>query len=79
MSILTKILGHEKRILCLTNTFDKVTFLTKCQYEDLVKMDKCLLKWPWFNQIDHIEWVGFSQINYLDLTFSQMGHTHLLT
>jgi hypothetical protein len=79
MSILTKILGHEKCILCLTNTFDKVTFLTKCQYEDLVKMDKCLSKWPWFNQIDHIEWVGFSQNNYLDLTFSQMGHTHLMT
>jgi hypothetical protein len=79
MSILTKILGHEKHILCFTNTFDKVTFLTKCRYEDLVKMDKCLSKWPWFYQIDHIEWVGFSQINYLDLTFSQMGHTHLMT
>jgi hypothetical protein len=45
-------------------------------------------KWPWFNQIGYIEWMGFSQINHLDLilsqidhydlTLSQMSHTHLM-
>ncbi len=25
--------------------------LTKCQVEDLVKMEKCPSKWPWLNQI----------------------------
>jgi hypothetical protein len=25
-------------------------------------------KWSWFNQIGHIEWIGFSQIDHLDLT-----------
>jgi hypothetical protein len=54
-------------------------FLTKCQIEDLVKMDKCPLIWPWFSQIGHIEWIRFSQINHYDLTLSQMNHTHLMT
>jgi hypothetical protein len=57
----------------------KVTFSTKRQAKDLVKMDKCPLKWPWFNQIDHIEWVRSNQIDHYDLTFSQMNHTHLMT
>jgi hypothetical protein len=79
---MTKSLDHEKHILHLT----KVTFLTKCQVEDLVKMDK----WPWvnqighiewigFSQIDHIEWIRFSQIDHLNLILSQMNHTHLIT
>jgi hypothetical protein len=29
------------------------------------------------NQIDHIEWIGFNQINHHDLTFSQMNHYDL--
>jgi hypothetical protein len=41
-------------------------------------MDKRPSKCPWFNQIDHIEWIGFSQIDHYDLTFSQMSHTHLM-
>jgi hypothetical protein len=49
-------------------------------------MDKSPSKWPWFNQIGHIEWIGFSQIdhpnltpnqiNHYDFTFSQMSHIH---
>jgi hypothetical protein len=67
----------------------KVTFSTKCQTNNLVKMDKCLSKWPWLNQIVHIGWIGFSQIDninltfsqidYYDLTLSQMSHAHLMT
>ncbi len=75
MPILTKRLGHEKDML----HFTKVTFLTKCQAEDMVKMNKCPSKWSWSSQIDNIEWIGFSQINHYDLTFSQMNHTHLMT
>jgi len=66
----------------------KVTFLTKCQAKDLVKMDKCPSTWPWFSRIGHIEWIGFSQINHpnftltqidhYDMTFNQMNHTHLM-
>jgi len=43
----------------------------------------------WLNQIGHIEWIRFSQIdhpnltldqiNYYDLTLSRMNHTHLMT
>jgi hypothetical protein len=54
-----------------------MTFLTKCQVKNLVKMDKCPSKWPWFNQIRHIEWIWFSQLNHLDLTFSQIDHYDL--
>jgi hypothetical protein len=54
-----------------------MTFLTKCQVEDLVKMDKCPSKWPWLNQIGHIEWIGFNHIDHL--TLSQMNHTHFMT
>jgi hypothetical protein len=50
MSILTKGLGHEKHMLHLA----KMTFLTRCQVEDLVKMDNCPSKWSWLNQIGHI-------------------------
>jgi len=39
----------------------KVSFLTKYQVEDLIKMDK----WSWLNQIDHIEWIRFNQIDHL--------------
>jgi hypothetical protein len=53
-----------------------MTFLIKCQAEDLVKMDKCPSKWPWLNQIGPIECIGFNQIDHLDLTHSQMNHTH---
>jgi hypothetical protein len=66
-----------------------VTLLTKCQVKDLVKMDKCPSQWPWLNQIGHIKWIGFtqidhpgltiSQIDHYDLTLSQMNHTHLMT
>jgi hypothetical protein len=55
----------------------------------MVKMGKCQSKWPWLNQIGNIEWIGYNQINHLDLTFSQidhydltlnqMNHTHLMT
>jgi hypothetical protein len=65
-----------------------VTFLTKCQAKDLVKMDKYSSKWPWLSQIGHVEWIGFNQINHLDftlnkidhydLTFNQMNHIHLM-
>jgi hypothetical protein len=58
MSILTKGLRHEKHMLHLT----KLTFLTKCQIENLVKMDKYPSKWPWLSQIGHIEWIGFNQV-----------------
>jgi hypothetical protein len=67
----------------------KMTFLTRCQVEDLVKMDNCPSKWSWLNQIGHIghiEWIWFSQIDHhdlnlsqiehYDLTFSQMNHVH---
>jgi hypothetical protein len=67
----------------------KMTFLTKCQAEDLVKMDKCSSKWPWLSQIGHIDQIRFSeidhpdltlsQIDHYDLTFNQMNHTHLMT
>jgi hypothetical protein len=40
-------------------------------------MDKRPLKWPWFSQIGHIEWIGFNQIDHYDLTLSQMSHIHL--
>jgi hypothetical protein len=55
-----------------------MAFLTKSEAKDLVKMDKCPSKWPWFSQIGHIEWIGFNQINHHDLTLSQMSHTHLM-
>jgi hypothetical protein len=63
-------------------------FLTNCQVKYLIKMNKCPSKWPWPNQIGHIEWTGFNQINHpnlifnqidhYDLKFSQMNHTHLM-
>jgi hypothetical protein len=52
----------------------KMPFWTKCQVEDLVKMDKCPSKWPWLEQIGHIEWIRFSQINHPNLTLSQIDH-----
>jgi hypothetical protein len=55
-----------------------VTFLTKCQAEDLVKMDKCPSKWPWFTQIGHIECIGFNQIDHSNLTLHQVSHIHLM-
>ncbi len=65
-----------------------MTYLTKCQVEDLVKMDKRPSKWSWLNKIGHVEWIGSSQIDHLnltfnqidhyDLTFNQMNHTHLM-
>jgi hypothetical protein len=42
-------------------------------------MDKCPSKWPWLNQIGHIEWIGFTQIDHFDLTLSQINHIHLMT
>jgi hypothetical protein len=55
----------------------KVTFLTKCQAEDLVKMDKCPSKWPWLIQISHIEWIAFNWIDHPDLTLNQIDHYDL--
>jgi hypothetical protein len=57
----------------------KMTFLTKCHVENLVKINKCPSKWPWLNQIGHIEWIGFSQIDHPYLTLNQMNHIHLMT
>ncbi len=67
----------------------KVTYLTKFQTKYLIKMNKHPSKWPWFNQIGHIKWIRFyqidhpdltlSQIDHYDLTFSQMSHIHLMT
>jgi hypothetical protein len=54
-----------------------MTFFTKCQVENLVKMDKYPSKWPWLNQIGHIEWIGIGQINHPDLNFSQIDHYDL--
>ncbi len=31
-------------------------------------------KWPWFNQIGHIEWIGFNQIDDYDSTLNQINH-----
>jgi hypothetical protein len=42
----------------------QVTVLVKCQVKDLVKMYKHPSKWPWFSQIDHIEWIRLSQIDH---------------
>ncbi len=75
MSILIKILGHGKHML----HFIKMTFSTKCQVKDMVKMDKCPSKWPWLKLISHIEWIGFNQINHYDLTLNQINHIHLMT
>jgi len=65
-----------------------MTYLIKYQIGDLVKMDKCPSKWPWHNQIGRIEWIGFTQIDYpnltlnqidhYDLTFCEMSHIHLM-
>ncbi len=88
MPILTKNLGMKNTCCIWPIHLIKVTFLTKCQAKDLVKMDKYPSKWPWFSQIGHVEWIGFIQINHLDftlnqidhydLTFSQMNHIHLM-
>jgi hypothetical protein len=89
LSIFTKGLGHEKTCYIWAVHLTKMTFLTQCQTNNLVKMDKCLSKWPWLNQIVHIGCLGFSQIDninltfsqidYYDLTLSQMSHAHLMT
>jgi hypothetical protein len=52
----------------------KMTFLIDCQAKDLFKVDKCPSKWPWLSQINHIEWIGFSQIDHFDLALSQINH-----
>ncbi len=57
----------------------KMTYLTKGQTQNLVKMNKHPSKWPWFNQIGHIEWIELNQIDHYDLTFNQMNHIHLVT
>ncbi len=75
---MTKILGHEKKSYILLVNLIKVTFLTKCQIEDLVQMNKCPSKWPWFNQIDYLN-LTLNQIDHYDLAFSQMNHIHLMT
>jgi len=56
----------------------KVTYLIMGQTQNLVKMNKHPSKWPWFNQIGHIKWIGLSQIDHYDLTHSQMSHIHLM-
>jgi hypothetical protein len=75
MFILTKGLGHEKHMLHLI----KMTFLTKCQVKNLVKIDKCPSKSSWLSQIGHIEWIMFNQIDHYDLTCSQLNHIHLIS
>jgi hypothetical protein len=65
MSILTKILGHENICYIGIVHLIKVTFLIKYQIENLIKMDKCPSKWPWLNQIGHIEWIRCNQIDHL--------------
>ncbi len=67
MFILTKGLEHGKHMLHLIVHLTKLTFLTKFQVENLVKMDKQPSKWPWLNQIDHY-----------DLTFNEMTHIYLM-
>ncbi len=62
--------------------------MTKFEVEDLIKMNKFPSKWPWLNENGHIEWIGLSKIDHLDLTFSeidrfdftlsQMSHIHLM-
>jgi len=54
-----------------------VTYLTKGQAQNVVKMNKHPSKLPWLNQIGHIEWIGFSQIDHYDLTFNQINHYDL--
>ncbi len=41
-------------------------------------MNKRASQWLWLSQIDHIEWIGFNQINYLNLTFNQINHYDLM-
>jgi len=62
----------KNRCYILLVHLTKVTFSTKCQAKNLVKMDKCPSKWPWLSQIGHIEWIGFSQIDHPNLTLSQI-------
>jgi hypothetical protein len=78
MSILTKSLGHEKTYYILLIHLTKMTFLTKCQIENLVKMDKHPSKCSWFSQIDHPN-LTLNQIGHYDLAFSQTSLTHLMT
>ncbi len=66
MSILTKGLDMKNTCYILPIHLTKVTFLTKCQIENLIKIDKCPSKWALFNQIGH-----------LDLTFNQIDHYKL--
>ncbi len=54
-----------------------MTYLIRCQVEDLVKMDKDPSKWPWLSQIGYIEWIGFNQIDHPNLTLSQIDHYDL--
>ncbi len=76
---LIKGLGHEKLCYILSIHLTKMTFSTKCQVENLIKMDKCSSNWPWLNQISHIEWIWLSQIDHPDLTLNQMNFIHLMT
>jgi len=55
-----------------------MTYLTNYQAKDLIKMNKHPSKWPWFSQINHIEWIGFSHIDHYNLTLKQMNRTHLM-
>ncbi len=54
-----------------------MTFLTKCQAKDIIKMEKYPSKWPWFSQIGHIEWIEFSEIDHLELTLNHIDHYDL--
>jgi hypothetical protein len=74
-----KVWGMKNTFYIWLVHFIKMIFLTKCQVENMFKMDKCPSKWPWLNEIGHIEWIGFSEINHPDLTLSQMNHSHLMT
>jgi hypothetical protein len=55
----------------------KVTLFTKCQVENLVKMDIGPSKWPSLSQIGVID-LTFNQIEHYDVIFNQMNNTHLM-
>jgi hypothetical protein len=72
-----KVWGMKNTLYISSVHLTEMIFLTKCQAENLVKMNKWPSKWPWLNNIGHIEWIGFSQIDHYNLTFSQINHLDL--
>jgi hypothetical protein len=72
-----KVWGMKNTCYFLPVNLIKMTFLTKCQAKNLIKMNKCSSKWAWLSQIGHIKWIGFNKIDHLDLTLSQIDHYDL--